>query len=297
MFYEKHYSGNEDGIQYRSTKDHSNADCLSRFPINLCSNVVEEELPDEIDFFYNSNLNLLPVTQESIANSTRKDSVLAGVLNSALTGDRYDTPNLVPYFFRKNKISVHQGCLVWGLRVIVPSELRGKILHELYEGHQGLVKMKALARSYVRWPKIDRDAEQLAGACFECLQKCPDPSPVLHSWDWPEQPWKRVHAEFAAQYLNHMFLVVSDAHSKWPEVVQIASTTSTATIRALGSIFSRYGFPEKLVSDNGPQLTSGKFEFFFNQMASDISLLSHSTLLVTELPNNLCKRQKKLFLQ
>ena len=227
----------KDGIQCRSTKDHSNADCLSRFPINLCSNVVGEELPDEIDFFYNSNLDLLPVTQESMANSTRKDSVLAGVLNSAQTGDRYDTPNLVPYFLRKNKISVHQGCLVWGLRVIVPSELRGKILHELYEGHQGLVKMKALARSCVRWPKIDRDAEQLAGACFECLQKRPDPSPVLHPWDWPEQPWKRVHAEFAAPFLNHMFLVVIDAHSKWLEVVQIASTTSTATIGALGSYF------------------------------------------------------------
>ena len=59
-----------------------------------------------------------------------------------------------------------------------------------------------------------------------------------------------------------MFLVVIDAHSKWPEVVQLASTTSTATIRALGSIFSRYGFPEQLVSDNGPQLTSGKFKIF-----------------------------------
>ena len=59
-----------------------------------------------------------------------------------------------------------------------------------------------------------------------------------------------------------MFLVVIDAHSKWPEVVQMASTTSTATIRALGSIFSRYGFPEQLVGDNGPQLTSGEFKNF-----------------------------------
>ena len=60
-------------LQYRSTRDHGNADCLSRLPINLCSHVVGEELPDEIDLFYNSHLELLPDTQESIANSTRKD--------------------------------------------------------------------------------------------------------------------------------------------------------------------------------------------------------------------------------
>ena len=105
--------------------------------------------------------------------------------------------------------------------------------------------------------------EQLAGACFECLQKRPDPSPVLHPWDWPEQPWKRVHIDFAGPFLNHMFLVVIDAHSKWPEVVQMASTTSAATIRALDSIFSRYGFPDQLLSDNRPQLTSGELKKIF----------------------------------
>ena len=99
--------------------------------------------------------------------------------------------------------------------------------------------------------------EHLAGACFECLQKRPDPSPVLHPWDWPEQPWKRVPIDFAGPFLNHMFLVVIDAHSKWPEVVHMAST---ATIWALGSIFSRYGFPEQLVIDNGPQLTTVRNE-------------------------------------
>ena len=56
-----------------------------------------------------------------------------------------------------------------------------------------------------------------------------------------------------------MFLVVLDTQSKWPEVVQ---TASTATIRALGSIFSRYRFPEQLVSDNSLQLTSDEFKNF-----------------------------------
>ena len=71
------------------------------------------------------------------------------------------------------------------------------------------------------------------------FEKAPWSFASLHSWDWPEQPWKQVYIDFAGPFLNHMFLVVIDAHSKWPEVVQMSLTTSTATIRALGYIFSR----------------------------------------------------------
>jgi len=119
-------------------------------------------------FFYNSPFELLPVTYESVCNFTRKDPVLASVLNSTLTGDWYDTPDLLPYYSRRNEISVHQGCLVWGLRVVVPKVLKERILKELHEGHQGVVKMKALARSYVWWPNIDKELEQLAGSCYKC---------------------------------------------------------------------------------------------------------------------------------
>ena len=36
-------SGHNYSIQYRSTRDHGDADCLSQLPINLCGNVVGEE--------------------------------------------------------------------------------------------------------------------------------------------------------------------------------------------------------------------------------------------------------------
>ena len=57
-----------------------------------------------------------------------------------------------------------------------------------------------------------------------------------------------------------MLLVVTDTYSKWPEVVPMASTAAN---RAMGSIFSRCGFPEQLVSDNSPQLISGESKTFW----------------------------------
>jgi transposase InsO family protein len=43
------------------------------------------------------------------------------------------------------------------------------------------------------------------------------------------------------------------------------TTTSTKTIEALRMIFCRTGIPKQIVSDNGPQFTSGEFENFTKQ--------------------------------
>ena len=56
--------------------------------------------------------------------------------------------------------------------------------------------------------------------------------------------------------------VLVDAHSKWPEVVPMSSTTSAQTITVLRNVFSCYGIPQQLVSDNGPQFTSAEFASF-----------------------------------
>jgi len=86
--------------------------------------------------------------------------------------------------------------------------------------------------------------------------------PILHPRDWPSKLWKCIHIDLAGPFFDRMFLIVINAHLKWPEVVQITKTTSTATVNALNAIFSCCGYPEQLVSDNGPQLPSSKFESF-----------------------------------
>ena len=64
-------------------------------------------------------------------------------------------------------------------------------------------------------------------------------------------------------FRGHMYLIVVDAYSKWPEVIRMSSSTSTCeTTKVLLSLFSRHGLPDKLVSDNGPQFTSDEFKEF-----------------------------------
>jgi uncharacterized protein YndB with AHSA1/START domain len=58
-------------------------------------------------------------------------------------------------------------------------------------------------------------------------------SAPLHHWSWPDTPWYRVHIDFAKLNDAH-FLVLTDAYSKWLNVVHVPSTTNaTATIQVL----------------------------------------------------------------
>ena len=53
-----------------------------------------------------------------------------------------------------------------------------------------------------------------------------------------------------------------DAHSKWPEIVEMSSTTSLQTVKVLSKLFASYGFPLQIVSDNGPQFVIAEFKQF-----------------------------------
>ena len=137
----------------------------------------------------------------------------------------------------------------------MPPAGRARVLEELQQGHPGTSRMKTLARSVVWWPKMDFDIEAKVKQCFSCQehQKTPPAAP-LHPWDWPN--------DHAGPFLGKTFLILVDAHSKWLEVIPVASTSSQATIQALRRVFATHGLPEMLVSDNGTAFTSEEFTQF-----------------------------------
>ena len=63
-------------------------------------------------------------------------------------------------------------------------------------------------------------------------------------------------------YNGQTYFVLVEVDSKWREVLQISSTTSTHTINVLRNIFAKYGLAEEIVSDNGPQFTNYEFNTF-----------------------------------
>ena len=132
---------------------------------------------------------------------------------------------------------------MWGIRTIIPQKLCTRILKALHSAHLGVVKMKTLARSYVWWPRIDKDIEEITKCCEGCVQTQSNPRKVpIHPWEWPSKPWQRIHIDFAGPLLEKQFLIIVDAHSKWPEIFPMNKITSTTeTIEILRMVFARNG--------------------------------------------------------
>nr|XP_061811684.1 uncharacterized protein K02A2.6-like [Nerophis lumbriciformis] len=255
-------SAHQYDIKYRKADQHGNADGLSRLPLPVTH--IE---PNQAEIFYFKEAAATPVTSAHVKRHTRNDPIMSEVMDIIACGRKGDmTQSLKPYLMRRNELSVQSGCLLWGYRFIIPPPLRAKVLDELHSGHCGVVRMKEMVRSYFWWPSLDAAIEEKAKSCSACqkLRNLPQLAP-LHPWDWPEEPWQRVHVDFAGPLENHMFFVVIDAHSKWPEVAVMKSTSSERTIEELRSIFSHNGLPQQLVSDNGPQLVSEEFKAFMEE--------------------------------
>ena len=99
---------------------------------------------------------------------------------------------------------------------------------------------------------------------WQPTQRVPSTVPV-HPWEWPSSPWQRIHIAFVIPYINSMFLVVVDAHSRWLEIERMNTTTLETTIETPQKLVARYGITAQLVSDNGSQFTSEVFQQFLTK--------------------------------
>ena len=148
-------------------------------------------------------------------------------------------PELVPLKKKKDELTLKQACLLWGTRVAIPSSLEKEVLKDLHETHPGITKMKALASSYVWWPKIDVDIEEMVSLYKVCQSMRSNPvSAPVHPWCFPSHPWTRLHVDFAGPVVGCMYLALVDAYSKYPQIVKMATTTSSARISVVREAFS-----------------------------------------------------------
>lgn len=252
-------------IVYRKGEDHGNADALSRLPLPETTSY--SPAPGDI-------VNLLEqmdntaVNTRTIRTATRHDPVLSKVYSYVMTGWPSETlqEHFKPFTSRKNELSVHEGCVLWGSRVVIPHKCEQQVLELLHDTHPGMTRMKSLARSYVWWPNLDADIENKVKHCDVCQRSRPLPAAQpLHPWEWPGKPWCRLHLDYLGPFQGKMILVIVDAHSKWLDAHVTSTSTSSTTIEKLRQVFATHGLPRMIVSDNGTCFTSAEFKKFVNE--------------------------------
>ena len=172
-------------------------------------------------------------------------------------------PTIVrPYWGLRDDLSLLDGLVMVGSRIAVPKSLRSKVLGNIHEGHQGIEKSKLRAKDAVYWPGIYKEVELLVGRCDTCLEllnaqpKCP-----MIPMEVPSSPWEILGADLF-WYKSQWYLLITDYFSKFPVVRKVSSTAASPTVRAMKGVFSEYGIPKKVVSDNGGHFTAYECEKF-----------------------------------
>ena len=79
--------------------------------------------------------------------------------------------------------------------------------------------------------------------------------------DPPDRPWSRI-GSYLFEFNGIHYVLSVDYYSKWIEVAKLDDLASNNVICHLKSQFARYGIPDKLISDNGPQYASSAFKEF-----------------------------------
>ena len=137
--------------------------------------------------------------------------------------------------------------------------MRDDVLLLAHEGHQGIVKTKNCLRAKVWWPNMDATAEKLCGSFHGCQVvgelRAPEP---MQRVEQPTGPWQDVAVDLIGPLpTGERLLVVVDYYSRI-----LRSTTVDKVIDFLAPVFTRYGYPFSMKSDNRPQFISQVFKDF-----------------------------------
>ena len=256
-------------IQYLKGKENVIADALSR----VSPMPAEANDKDSLDIIPVHMLTAdIPADARSVEDfrkATAEDTTSGLLMKAVMNGwpdSRKDChPLLLEYWTYREQISAENGLLFKGHRLIIPEKMRNRALQTIHEGHFGVEKMQLCAREAVFWPGITEDILKTAQSCRVCQTfSRSQQRETLMPHEVPQGPWEKVAVDFF-EFQSSQYLLIADYYSRFPVIRRARSTTASATIDTLKQIFSEYGIPKTLMSDNGPQFSSKEFKDFAHQ--------------------------------
>lgn len=253
-------------VVYLAGKMNTVADALSRRPVEGDS--INEE---------STSLSILSILRDTeairvpeLVEATLQDDTLQKIKDFVLNGWTGKSKNddvLKPYYHIRDEISVIDGVLCRGEKVIVPAVLRGRLIMQAHFSHSGIVKMKSNMRQLFWWPGMDGEIERHVRQCSCFQETIPRDTPVQNV-EWPNTPFTHLALDIAGPKTdrdNKQFyiLVVIDYHSRYIITrVYYKPITSRDIIELLRSIFATYGYCLKITTDNGSVFVSLEMKNF-----------------------------------
>ena len=119
-------------------------------------------------------------------------TTLAHYIQKGWPDDRKTLPfSIQAYFPIREELSLQNGVIFKGERVVVPTAMRAKVMNLLHQAHTGIDGTTRRAREVVYWPRMYTDLESLVRHCQACqtYQRSQPREPMI-SHEIPERPWQ-----------------------------------------------------------------------------------------------------------
>ena len=234
------------------------ADTLSR----LVEQGSAREIPG-LDVSIAQVLKMEPTRLESLQEDTKADPTLAELTDLILTGwpnSMQDIPeHLHPYWCFRDELTILDGLIMKGNRVVIPTSMRSATLNRLHDAHQGLTSMLRRARRTVYWPKLQDDITDMVHKCDE------EEAQTSRRQISATRPMEILVMDLVDFRGKHA-LVTVDYFSGFLTYDTLESETTETVTKVLNNIFRKFGLPEKIISDNGPCFRSNNFRRFCDQL-------------------------------
>ena len=246
-------------VVYRPGSQLLLADALSRAPD-------PHQTANDSRFVAVNALLHLPISDsklQEIREATADDPDLVAVMKAVVKGwpDKsfLTSPSEMVFYNVRDALSVENGVLLKGERIVIPSVMRKSVKSSLHAGHLGFDSMMRRARELIYWPGLTAEVKQLADSCDVCRRHASQPQrePLLqHSKGF--RPWQKVGVDLYT-CAGRCYLVTVDYWSNFFEIDYVPSYAASNVILKLKAHFARFGIPEQIMTDNGPPFSSELF--------------------------------------
>ena len=210
-----------------------------------------------------------PSKLDIIRNHIKKDEDILLLRDMVLRGwpsNRSDLPaTLLPYWTYKDEVACYKGVIPKGDRVVIPSSLVSQVLKYIHRGHFGIEKSRLRACRCVVWHNMNVDISKMISQCSTC-QTYAGPQSKHYSYNTKSSyhllpPMQCVGTNFF-EYRGVNYLIVVDYFSSDPWIRSLKNITTKSTIGALKTIFTEFGYPQRIHSHAVSPYTLNEFKQF-----------------------------------
>ena len=209
---------------------------------------------------------LRAISREDIKQAQQEDSQLMMLLE-ILQNDKSwpkELTQLKDYRPHMAHLATRAGNVYYKNRLIIPINLRGRLLTHLHIGHQGATSRIKRAIDLFWWPGVTEEIRALQTTCELCVENKPSQSrETPRMADPPKWPFEHLSADFF-QLAGKSWLVIVDHYTGWPRVVD-SKNGAQGVKEALLGIFSDRGIPERLTTDGGSEFIATAIKDFLER--------------------------------